>query len=203
VDLRPLDVLATEASPEGSRSWGEVALTFRATIFKKIKLFSHENVGWGKIQLPEETHHTTAYWLTLADDAVPALSSEELESGLVGLAHLLGQLAPLYLMCDPRDLGTRAEARSPFTRAPTVYVYERLAGGVGLAEKLYAVHADVHAAAAAHAAGCGCAHGCPSCVGPPGGLAPLGGPGTGAALDKKQVALRLLAALRQAPAHAD
>jgi DEAD/DEAH box helicase domain-containing protein len=205
VELRPLDEFATETDATATRSWGEVALTFRATIFKKIKLFTHENVGWGKIQLPEETHHTTAYWLALADHAVPGLSSEALESGLYGVAHLLGQLAPLYLMCDPRDLGARAEARSPFTRAPTIYVYERVAGGVGLAEKLFAVHHDLHDAAAAHVAACACAQGCPSCVGPPGGFAT--GPDVPAArrvtLHKKQLALRLLAALRRTPARAD
>ncbi len=190
--LQPLEVIAEEAGPLGSRAWGEVALTFRATIFKKIKLHTHENVGWGKIQLPEETHHTTAYWLTLAESALPPLSREDLEAGLVGIAHLLGQLAPLFLMCDPRDLGARAEARSPFTRAPTIYVYERLAGGVGLAEKLYAVHADLQEAALAHVAACACAAGCPSCVGPMGGMPGTPATTPGRRLDRKQAALRLL-----------
>ncbi|HLH20961.1 MAG TPA: DEAD/DEAH box helicase [Chloroflexota bacterium] len=190
--LQPLEVIDEDARPCGTRAWGEVALTFRATIFKKIKLHTHENVGWGKIQLPEETHHTTAYWFTLAEPALPILSKEDLEAGLVGMAHVIGQLAPLYLMCDPRDLGARAEARSPFTRAPTVWVYERLAGGVGLAEKLYAVHADLHAAALAHVAACPCAAGCPSCVGPSGGHPGAPAVVPGRHLDKKQATLRLL-----------
>jgi DEAD/DEAH box helicase domain-containing protein len=193
--LQPLEVNDEQTGATGTRAWGEVALTFRATIFKKIKLHSHENVGWGKIQLPEETHHTTAYWFTIADGALPELSKEDLEAGLVGLAHVSGQLAPLYLMCDPRDLGARAEARSPFTRAPTVYIYERLAGGVGLAEKLYAVHADLQQAAAAHVAACTCAAGCPSCVGPSGGQPGLPPIVPGRRLDKKQAALRLLRVL--------
>ncbi len=196
VDLRPLEAFAVDRSDPAVRCWGEVALTFRATIFKKIKLYSHENVGWGRIQLPEETHHTTAYWLALGDGLAPPRVDEELAAGLVGLAHVLGQLAPLYLMCDPRDLGTKAEARSPFTRAPTVYLYERAAGGVGLAEKLFAVHADLVESALAHVRACGCAAGCPSCVGPPAGRA--SGPRAGAGqppLDKKQAALRLLVGL--------
>ncbi|HEY7063962.1 MAG TPA: DEAD/DEAH box helicase [Chloroflexota bacterium] len=193
--LQPLEVIDQGEGATGTRAWGEVALTFRATIFKKIKLHTHENVGWGKIQLPEETHHTTAYWFTLADGVVPDLSTEDVEAGLVGLAHVLGQLAPLYLMCDPRDLGARAEARSPFTRAPTVYIYERLAGGVGLAEKLYAVHADLHQAAAAHVAACPCAAGCPSCVGPSGGPPGSPPPSPTPRLTKKHAARRLLRAL--------
>ncbi len=202
-DLRPLDILGSAATPGGTRNWGEVALTYRATVFKKIKLFTHENVGWGKIQLPEETHHTTAYWLTLEDPAATGLPGEALEAGLVGIAHLLGQLAPLYLMCDPRDLGARAEARSPFTRAPTVYLYERVAGGVGLAEKLFAVHPDLLAAATAHARACGCSQGCPSCVGPPTGPGDEPAARPRGPLDKKRAALRLLAALLGAPARAE
>jgi DEAD/DEAH box helicase domain-containing protein len=163
--LEPLDVLAQAAVPGGARCWGEIALTFRPTIFKKLKLHTHDNVGWGRITLPEETHHTFAYWLTLGDELPQGLPAAEFEAGLVGLAHLLAQLAPLFLMCDPRDLGRQAEVRSPFNRAPAIYLYERVAGGVGLAEKLYAIHGDLLAAANDHLASCACEQGCPACVG--------------------------------------
>src|SRR5258708_10187190 len=33
-----------------------------------------------------------------------------MRSGLAGLAYVLGQLAPLFLMCDPRDLGVETDA---------------------------------------------------------------------------------------------
>src|SRR5262249_2587318 len=189
VHLEPLDVSASESGPAGSRTWGEVALTFRATVFKKIKLYTHENVGWGQIQLPEETHHTTAYWLTLGESAVATLRRSELEGALVGVANVLAQLAPLYLMCDPRDLGTLAQVRAPFTGAPTVYVYERVAGGVGLSEKLFAVHADLLDAASAHVMACPCADGCPSCIGP-----------STAAQPSKATVVKLLRLLRGVPA---
>ncbi len=203
--LQPLEVMARAATPTGERCWGEVALTFRATIFKKIKLGTHENVGWGQIQLPEETYHTTAFWLTLAPQLATGLTREELEAGLFGMAHVLCQLAPLYLMCDPRDLGAKAEVRAPFTGAPTIYLYERVPGGVGLAEKLYALQADLQAAAAAHVAACPCPDGCPSCVGPPQALVPAGAgasahrPGAGPA--PKRPTLRLLHALRAREHH--
>ncbi len=37
----------------------------KATIFKKVKLYTHENIGWGEIHLPEEEMHTAACWLTV------------------------------------------------------------------------------------------------------------------------------------------
>jgi len=33
-----------------------------ATIYKKLKLETNENLGWGKIRLPELELHTTACW---------------------------------------------------------------------------------------------------------------------------------------------
>jgi DEAD/DEAH box helicase domain-containing protein len=162
VRLEVLDV----TGQDGDRAWGEVALTYLPTIFKKIKLHTHENVGWGEIHLPEETMHTTAYWLTLPETATAGVSRTDLEGGLVGLATVLANIAPLFLMCDPRDLGLQPEVRSPFTRRPTVFLYDRIPGGVGFGERLYQQHSDLLTAAADLVRRCPCDRGCPSCVGP-------------------------------------
>lgn len=149
----------------GGRGHGEVEVTYLPTIFKKIKLHTHENVGWGKIHLPEDIFHTTAYWL-----AVPGLVSEtmplaEVEAGLLGVAHVLGQVAPLFLMCDPRDIAVWPEIKAPSTGSPTIFMYERVPGGTGFAERLYRIHSQLLANAGQLVAGCGCERGCPSCVG--------------------------------------
>lgn len=182
VDLKVLDASAEAAAGACRRSHGDVAVTSLATIFKKIKLDTQENVGWGKIRLPQEDVHTTAYWLTLAEAAWAGLRPAELQAGLWGLAHLLAGVAPLFLMCDPRDLQAVAQVRSPFTGAPTVFLYERHPGGVGLAEALYAAHGPLLAAALELACGCPCPDGCPSCV----------GPGINEAPDSKGAAITLL-----------
>lgn len=84
----------------------------------------------------------------------------------MGVAHALENVAPLYLMSDPRDLGAVAEIKSPHTGEPTITLYERVPGGVGQAERLYALGADLFTAAQSLVLTCGCAEGCPSCVGP-------------------------------------
>jgi len=75
-------------------------------------------------------------------------------------------VAPLYLMSDPRDIGVHHQVKSPFTGRPTIFVYDAVPGGVGFAERLYAMHTDLIAAAAALVRECPCVMGCPSCVGP-------------------------------------
>ena len=148
---------------------GEVAIRDVATIFKKIKLDTHENVGWGKIALPEESRHTTGYWFALDDDATAGLARPALQDGLWGLAHLLRQIAPVFLMCDPCDLQAVAQVRSPFTQRPTLFLYEQQPGGVGMARRLFEMHAQLLAAGREVVRACPCVAGCPGCVGPPAG----------------------------------
>ncbi|HEY8415596.1 MAG TPA: Zn-binding domain-containing protein, partial [Thermaerobacter sp.] len=166
VDLKVLDTLATRAVAGGEAARGEVAVIARATLFKKIKLYTHENVGWGRIHLPELEMHTAACWFSLAEAAVAGLPPATVQSGLHGLAYLLGRLAPLYLLCDPRDLGTVAQLRSPFTGRPTVFLYDAYPGGVGLADKAYEILELLWQAAAEAIDACPCEAGCPACVGP-------------------------------------
>ena len=46
------------------RQYGEVTVNAQPTIFKKIRLRTHENIGSGPIHLPEEELHTSGYWFT-------------------------------------------------------------------------------------------------------------------------------------------
>lgn len=109
----------------------------------------------------------------------------EAAAGLLGLANALGNIAPLFLMCDAHDLGVTSELRSLQTRQPTIYLYDRVPSGVGFAEKLFELHAELLAAVAALIRDCPCEQGCPACVGPD-GMVGQGG---------KQHALALLATL--------
>jgi DEAD/DEAH box helicase domain-containing protein len=168
--IKPLAVFAEDQANGAGRAHGEVMLTYQPTMFKKIKLYTHENVGSGRIHLPEEELHTTAYWLTLAAPATPADGGVgpafDPQAGLLGLSHVLAQVAPLFLMCDPHDLGAVAELKSPHTGAPTIYLFDKYPGGVGLSERLYELHPRLLRAAAETVARCACPEGCPSCVGP-------------------------------------
>ena len=164
-----VQVLDTFSGPELdglSRSHGEVKITALASMFKKIKFHTHENIGSGPIHLPEQTLHTTGYWITVDEDLWRSLGRETLEAGLQGMAHSLRHVASLRLMCDPRDLGAVAEVRSVTTRLPTVTVYEMYPGGVGYASRMFELHRDLLEHAASLVSDCPCLAGCPSCIGP-------------------------------------
>ncbi|MGE0058173.1 MAG: DEAD/DEAH box helicase [Dehalococcoidia bacterium] len=166
VDLRVLEVATQDVVSAGMKYHGDVALSYLPTIYKKIKLETHENVGWGKIHIAQEDVHTTSYWLALDGEATDGLSRAAIEAGLWGVAHLLAGVAPLFLMCDPKDIQVVAEVRCTFTQAPTLFIYETRPGGVGFAKGLFDIHEALLRAALDLAAECPCSSGCPSCIGP-------------------------------------
>src|SRR5207237_6011006 len=136
VSIKVLDAFAGPDGHHLDRSHGEVKLTSLATMFKKIRFQTHENIGSGPIHLPEQTLHTTAYWTSLDDDAWAGLDRDQMEAGLQGMAHALRHVASLRLMCDPRDLGAPPEARSTFTSRPTVTAYYVYPARVGSSSRL-------------------------------------------------------------------
>jgi DEAD/DEAH box helicase domain-containing protein len=169
-DLKVLDVFSEEeALDQAKRHVGEVSLTSTTVLFKKIKFETHENVGFGDLQMPEMEMHTCAFWYSFPGDVMfkIGLDGSRFGGSLRGLANILGKIAPLWVMCDSRDLRSISQVRAPFTERPTVYIYENIPGGVGLAEKLYAESDKLFEASRHHVATCPCPAGCPSCVGPP------------------------------------
>lgn len=167
-DIRVMEVFETGGVQGGKKASGEVSVTSLATLFKKIKFGTHENVGAGRIHLPEMTMHTSAYWWELDENVRETLSLSEanLSDGLKAVANLLENVVPIWVMTDPKDLRTVPMLRSPFSSKPTVYVYEHTPGGVGYSRKLFNLHNDVLKAALEVVEQCGCQSGCPSCVGP-------------------------------------
>jgi DEAD/DEAH box helicase domain-containing protein len=167
---------------------GEVLVAEKVVGFKKIKMGTLENVGSGEVELPQQEMQTTSVWVTVAPETLARVSPsrEELIDGLRGVTHLLHHLAPIFLLCDVRDLGswlgdttpaeagktvaTRESARRRLLDAetfnPTIYLYDAHAGGIGLAERLFEVLPDLVAYARETLRACPCAWGCPSCVGP-------------------------------------
>ncbi|MBM3129760.1 MAG: DEAD/DEAH box helicase [Chloroflexi bacterium] len=230
------------------KAHGEIAVTTQVVGFKKIKWFTHENLGAEPLSLPPTELRTTGYWLALDDATVARLRVEGLwtnapndygpswnalrdrvrardryrcqgcgapengrphhvhhkipfrafpsraqanqldnlvtlcpnchrraelavriRSGLAGMAHALGHLAPLFLMCDPRDIGVHSDPESPLASGkPAIVIYDQIPAGIGFSERLFELHDELIARAFELVRDCACDDGCPSCVGPGG-----------------------------------
>ncbi len=91
----------------------------------------------------------------------------KIQSGLSGLGYLLGNLAPLFLMCDRHDLRVIPDPQSSLADGqPVVIFHDGVPGGIGLSEKLFSILPSLFRQALDIVTSCACLDGCPSCVGP-------------------------------------
>jgi DEAD/DEAH box helicase domain-containing protein len=239
----------------GNKAYGEIQVTTQVVGFKKMRWFTHENLGEEMLDMPPSELQTTGYWLSLSEETLarlrdagdwsndpnnyganwsrirdrarardkyqcqvcgavesdrqhdvhhkipfrsftrrdgsgdPSLQANRLEnlttlcrtchkkveqnvrirSGLAGLGFVLGNLAPLFLMCDPRDLGALTDpAWKPANGLPSVVLYDLVPAGIGFSQKLFEIHDELIQRALELVSACECEDGCPSCVGPGG-----------------------------------
>src|SRR5690606_35071583 len=60
VELKVLEIDKKRTFASAEIGYGDVSILAKATIFKKIKFDTHENIGSGPITLPEEELHTSS-----------------------------------------------------------------------------------------------------------------------------------------------
>lgn len=165
VQLKVLEEDLLHSKENSDYGFGDVTVQAMATIFKKIKFDSHENIGSGPIHLPEEELHTNAAWVSIHSITSEELSEKRLEESLVGAAHVLQHVAPMKVMCDPSDLHVISQIKSIHNNKPTIFLYDRYPGGVGLAKKIYETMDSVLEESIQLVTNCPCYNGCPSCIG--------------------------------------
>ena len=170
VALSLLDVLEERSDA----SYGEINVTARVRMFKKMRFDTGENVGYGPVMLPETEMHTTALWWTVPDDIAAAFGKDDLQNGMLGIANLMRIAAPLNLMCSPHDIAVAYQVKCTFTGKPTLILYDNCPGGVGLAEKAFHMREILLRNCLEIVTTCPCEKGCPSCVGPETEIGPTG-----------------------------
>jgi DEAD/DEAH box helicase domain-containing protein len=189
---KPVIPVEHDKGGEDHSVWrGEVHVTTVATQYKKVRFYTRESVGAEDIHLPAEELDTEAFVLTLSDAAACELGLTGGDRGAAwrGVGAILRRVAPLWLRCQPSDLGLSTQVRSPHFDRPAIYVYDSVQGGVGLATILFQSYRDLVRSALEVVARCACVNGCPGCIGPVEEVGPLG----------KEVALRVLSHLASGP----
>jgi len=167
----------------------------RVSGYKKIRFYSHENIGYGPVTLPDQELQTSALWWQLDQATLERTfaSRQDALDGFLGAAYALHTVAQVDAMADARDLrkavgsgdaaffatqdqrgrgvwrdgeGRPHDPRHVAAFNPTVYLYDNYPGGIGLSEPLF-TSASMLVEHARHVVGaCGCKVGCPACVGP-------------------------------------
>ena len=193
--LKVLDRFDGAIAGEGSCHHGEVHVVRRVSGYKKIRYYTHENIGYGPVTLPDQELHTTAVWWQLPQEVLEAAftSRQAALDGFLGAAYALHLVASVSVMAEARDLqkavgsgdgawfassdgrgrgqlrggdGKPMDPAATDQFVPTVYLYDAYPGGIGLSEPLHQRRDELVRKARALLAACDCRAGCPACVGP-------------------------------------
>ena len=134
-------------------------------MFKKIRFHSRDSLGFEKLELPPQELETVALWFCPPEDLVREMIGRRLVAAeaLVGIANVLVEVAPLYVLCDPRDIGTVVDS-APLKR-DGLFLYDRYPGGVGYARRCLDNFEALLRTVRDVVRDCACEDGCPSCVG--------------------------------------
>jgi len=152
------DALKRPLGPANA-AFGSVFVASRVCGYRKKTMFGGRLIEEFELDLPAQSFETEGFWLEL-----PPLADDQDASGLHGLEHALLAVAPLIAGCDPRDLGSAWYLFNPGTQAPAVFLYDKVPGGVGLAEKLFDGRKTLVSTALNLLQGCPCQDGCPGCL---------------------------------------
>ena len=142
--------------------WGNASLCVVPRLFRKLKLMTHEEVGHGEITLSEETLDTSVCWFEL-----PQKLEEKpwLGTALSGLAQLLKNIVPIFLMCDTNDVHVTWNTHDTYLKSPAIFIADNIPGGAGIAEGAFEIAGKLLEAAYGSISRCECDKGCPACVG--------------------------------------
>ena len=205
---------------------GEVHLVRRIAGYKKIRYYTHENVGYGNIDLPDQEMHTTAVWWQVQAEALDAAfaSRHMALDGFLGAGYAMHIVAAMRMLSEPRDVGRavgdgnaewfatvgangRGQMRNSAGEAvdpgqlqqftPTLFLYDNYPGGIGISAPLFDIRSAIVADAHQLVSACACRHGCPSCIGPILASDEVRG------YAPKQVALHVLSLLSEHPCQRD
>ncbi len=193
--LKVLDRFDGNGAGRGDAHHGEVHVVRRVAGYKKIRYYTHENIGYGPVNLPDQELHTTAVWWQLPQATLLRSFAQKQDAldGFLGAAYALHIVATVAVMADARDLqkavgngdgawfavadqsgrgqlrgneGGEAAVELMQSFVPTVYLYDNFPGGVGLSEPLWQRQGELVQRALELVERCDCTAGCPACVGP-------------------------------------
>jgi len=197
IDYTKLKILAefdAAKTAQSNTALGEVHLVRRISGYKKIRYYTHENVGFGKINLPDQEMHTTASWWQVSSNSLENYFTSRWQAldGFLGAAYAMHHVAALLCMSEARDIG-RAVGNADGTWFatvgdkgrgsvkkfngdgvdidqqafnPTVFLYDNFPGGLGISKGLFENRESIVKRAHETIHTCPCEAGCPVCIGP-------------------------------------
>ncbi len=146
--------------------FSDVEVSTQVVGYARKQLFTDTVLGIEPLDLPPQRLQTSALWFAIPEDLEQRVRAAggDFAGGIHAIEHAAIGVLPLFAMCDRQDLGGVSYPLHPQTRTPAVFIYDGYPGGVGIAEKGFALIEALMAATREVIEACPCEAGCPSCI---------------------------------------
>ena len=161
-----IDEVEEEREWQGAAlGFGDVTVTTSIPMFKKIRFHSRDSLGFEKLELPPQSLETVAMWFSPPQELAERMTTGKMvvSEALIGMANVLVEVAPIFVMCDPQDIGT--VVNSSCLKRDALFLHDRYPGGLGYARRCLERIGEIMQTIRDVIQECGCEDGCPSCVG--------------------------------------
>jgi DEAD/DEAH box helicase domain-containing protein len=146
-------------------SFGAVVVSEQVVAYQKKSIHDQAALDIVQLDLPQTEFETEAIWFVPEPWMTEDLDSlRRLLGSLHAAEHAMIAILPLWAMCDRWDIGGLSTNVHFQTGAPTIFVYDGHAGGVGITERGFEAFEGWVEDTARMLRGCPCLLGCPSCV---------------------------------------
>ncbi len=164
-DTKVLKVRGTRDFGPGRLAWGDVRVTTRVVGYERKLVRGGIVMSRHELTLPPQEFETTAVWLMVPGRVQQRVAApRDLMGSLHALEHVSIALFPLFALCDRWDLGGISTPHHADTGTATIFIYDGVPGGVGLAAFAYEIYGELLAKVAGHLRACDCEFGCPKCI---------------------------------------
>ncbi|NLW87091.1 MAG: DEAD/DEAH box helicase [Planctomycetes bacterium] len=149
----------------GRLCFGPADVTWQTTAFRKVRYYSMELIGQGKLDLPAQTLSTTGMWYDPGDSIrsrVARAGHNPIEA-LLGVRNLMLASLPALAMSDRRDISGMVDSSN--LGVAIIFIYDRYSGGLGFSQMGFERFEEWLEMCRAIVRECPCNGGCPACVG--------------------------------------
>ncbi len=165
-ELRIVDCWRQRDLENTSAYYGQLQVTEQVVGYRRKEQFTDTVLGEETLDLPAQSFMTTGLWFDLPPNAGERVRQRglDLHGGLHATEHAAIGILPLFAMCDRQDVGGLSTPKHVDTGRPQIFIYDGYPGGVGIAEKGFALLRRLWEATLRTIEECPCEAGCPSCI---------------------------------------
>ncbi|MDR1124781.1 MAG: DEAD/DEAH box helicase [Deltaproteobacteria bacterium] len=146
--------------------FGRLRITDQVTGYEKRATKNGQLLGVAPLDMPPNVFETEGLWFLVPRPAQEAI--EQLRLHFMGSIHALEHAAigilPFLVMADRNDFGGLSTPLHPQTGRASVFIYDGMPGGAGLARAAFHQAEELFGHARLVMADCPCELGCPACV---------------------------------------